>query len=55
MFGSATVAGETLESYEIDDPQRMPSDPTNWLRSLPATFTDGKRLFVHAGIFREFR
>jgi serine/threonine protein phosphatase 1 len=42
---------ETLESYEIDDPQLMPSDPTDWLRSLPATFTDGKRLFVHAGIF----
>jgi serine/threonine protein phosphatase 1 len=42
---------ETLESYEIDDPHLMPSDPTDWLGSLPATFTDGKRLFVHAGIF----
>jgi serine/threonine protein phosphatase 1 len=41
---------ETLESYEIDDPHLMPSDATNWLRSLPATFTDGNRLFVHAGI-----
>jgi serine/threonine protein phosphatase 1 len=41
---------ETLKSYEIDDPHLMPSDPTNWLGSLPATFTDGKRLFVHAGV-----
>jgi serine/threonine protein phosphatase 1 len=40
----------TLESYEIDDPHLMPSDSTDWLRSLPATFTDGRRLFVHAGI-----
>jgi serine/threonine protein phosphatase 1 len=41
---------ETLESYQIDDPSLMPPDPTEWLGSLPATFTDGKRLFVHAGI-----
>ena len=41
----------TLESYEIDDLHFMPPNPIDWLGSLPATFTDGKHLFVHGGIF----
>jgi len=41
----------TLSSYQIDEPQSMPPDATNWLGSLPTTFADTQRLFVHAGIF----
>src|SRR5258705_13199356 len=29
----------------------MPPDATNWLGSLPTTFADTQRLFVHGGIF----
>jgi serine/threonine protein phosphatase 1 len=41
---------ETLNSYDIDDPRLLPPGPAIWLGSLATTFSDGKRLFVHAGI-----
>jgi len=40
----------TLESYGVGDALDLPSDDVSWLRSLPLTFDDGKRFFVHAGI-----
>ena len=41
---------QTLESYGVDDPIEIPDEHLAWLRSLPLTAADGKRLYVHAGV-----
>jgi serine/threonine protein phosphatase 1 len=43
-------AGETLSSYGVRDPMALPPEDVAWVRSLPLSFDDGRRLFVHAGI-----
>ena len=40
----------TLESYGVAQPRDLPHDDVAWLRGLPLTHDDGRRLFVHAGI-----
>jgi len=40
----------TLESYGVDNARELPADHVQWLRSLPLSYDDGRRFFVHAGI-----
>jgi diadenosine tetraphosphatase ApaH/serine/threonine PP2A family protein phosphatase len=40
----------TLQSYGVESGRELPADHVAWLRSLPLTFDDGQRLFVHAGV-----
>jgi serine/threonine protein phosphatase 1 len=40
----------TLQSYRVSAARDLPSDHLDWLRSLPSTYDDGQRFFVHAGI-----
>ncbi|MGE0007659.1 MAG: metallophosphoesterase family protein [Parvibaculaceae bacterium] len=42
--------GETLLSYGVRNPVRLPGDDVAWLRDLRLAFDDGARFFVHAGI-----
>jgi serine/threonine protein phosphatase 1 len=42
--------GATLASFGIDDPRRLPADVVAWVDSLPLSFDDGRRFFVHAGV-----
>jgi serine/threonine protein phosphatase 1 len=44
---------QTLESYGVIDPVRIPKDHIDWLRQLPKFHDDGRRFFVHAGIHPE--
>jgi len=41
---------DTLASYGIRDPARLPAQDIAWLRSLRLSFDDGMRFFAHAGI-----
>lgn len=41
---------QTLDSYGIDDPGALPADHLAWMKALPLTFSDRKRLYVHAGV-----
>jgi serine/threonine protein phosphatase 1 len=41
---------KTLHSYGIDSVRELPGDHVQWLRSLPLSYDDGRRFFVHAGI-----
>jgi serine/threonine protein phosphatase 1 len=43
-------ASETLVSYGIDDPERLPPEDVRWVAALPVSFDDGLRYFVHAGV-----
>jgi serine/threonine protein phosphatase 1 len=43
-------AAETLVSYDIEDPSRMPPPDVDWVAALPVSFDDGMRYFVHAGV-----
>lgn len=40
----------TLSSYGASDVGELPKAHLDWMRSLPLTYDDGRRLFVHAGI-----
>jgi serine/threonine protein phosphatase 1 len=40
----------TLRSYGVDNARELPADHVRWLRSLPLSYDDGRRFFVHAGI-----
>jgi serine/threonine protein phosphatase 1 len=40
----------TLRSYGVDSAQALPGAHVDWLRSLPLSYDDGRRFFVHAGI-----
>ena len=40
----------TLSSYGASDVGELPKEHLDWLRSLPLTYDDGRRLFVHAGV-----
>ena len=40
----------TLRSYGVSSPKDIPSEHLNWLRTLPVSYDDGQRYFVHAGI-----
>jgi serine/threonine protein phosphatase 1 len=40
----------TLESYGADDANRIPAAHLAWIEALPLHFSDGSRLFVHAGL-----
>jgi len=53
--GDATLwrlngAGQTLASYGIAHPAEMPPEHVDWAASLPLSFDDGRRYFVHAGV-----
>jgi serine/threonine protein phosphatase 1 len=41
---------QTLDSYGVNDPGALPADHLAWMKALPLTFSDSKRLYVHAGI-----
>lgn len=41
---------QTLDSYGVNDPCELPASDLAWLESLPLTFIDQQRIFVHAGI-----
>ena len=41
---------QTLDSYGVNDPSSLPTPHLEWIKALPLTFSDQKRLFVHAGI-----
>lgn len=41
---------ETLASYGVDRARDLPHEHVRWLRSLPLSYDDGRRFFVHAGI-----
>jgi diadenosine tetraphosphatase ApaH/serine/threonine PP2A family protein phosphatase len=43
-------AAETRMSYDIEDPADLPPDHVDWVAALPASFDDGLRYFVHAGV-----
>lgn len=40
----------TLSSYGASDVAELPKAHLDWMRSLPLTYDDGRRLFVHAGV-----
>ena len=41
---------KTLLSYGVKQPAEMPGDHLSWVQSLPLSFDDGLRMFVHAGV-----
>jgi serine/threonine protein phosphatase 1 len=41
---------ETLRSYGVRSAAELPGAHMHWLRSLPVSYDDGRRFFVHAGI-----
>jgi serine/threonine protein phosphatase 1 len=41
---------QTLDSYGVNDPSALPDDHLALIQALPMTFSDDKRLYVHAGI-----
>ena len=41
---------QTLDSYGVNDPADIPAGHLAWIKALPTTFSDSKRLYVHAGI-----
>ena len=43
-------AAPTLQSYGVDDVAALPRRHTDWMRALPLSYDDGRRLFVHAGV-----
>jgi serine/threonine protein phosphatase 1 len=40
----------TLDSYRIEQASELPPEHLAWFESLPLSFSDDKRFFVHAGI-----
>jgi serine/threonine protein phosphatase 1 len=40
----------TLRSYGVGHAQDLPEANLNWFRSLPLSYDDGRRFYVHAGI-----
>jgi len=50
MLWLANGGSETLASYGIGDPRRIPPDHLQLIGRLPLFVDDGLRLFVHAGI-----
>jgi serine/threonine protein phosphatase 1 len=40
----------TLRSYGAERARDLPGAHLDWLRSLPLSYDDGRRFFVHAGI-----
>jgi len=40
----------TIHSYRVSAARELPTEHLDWFRSLPSTFDDGRRLFVHAGV-----
>jgi serine/threonine protein phosphatase 1 len=41
---------ETLESYGVAEPGEIPRAHVEWMRTLPLSYDDGRRFFVHAGV-----
>ncbi|MGY0572416.1 metallophosphoesterase family protein [Bradyrhizobium sp. RDM12] len=41
---------QTLDSYGVGDPSEIPEEHLAWIRNLPLEMSDGKRLYVHAGV-----
>jgi len=40
----------TLRSYGIANARQLPQEHVVWMRSLPLSYDDGRRFFVHAGV-----
>jgi len=40
----------TLRSYGVARARELPETNLNWLRSLPLSYDDGRRFYVHAGV-----
>jgi len=43
-------AETTLASYSVDHVSKLPPDHLAWYAALKASFDDGRRFFVHAGV-----
>jgi serine/threonine protein phosphatase 1 len=41
---------ETLRSYAVASARDLPHAHIEWMRSLPLSYDDGRRFFVHAGV-----
>ena len=41
---------QTLASYGLSHPRDIPRAHLNWITTLPLTYDDSRRLFVHAGV-----
>ena len=41
---------ETLRSYGVASARDLPREHVEWMRSLPLSYDDGRRFFVHAGV-----
>ncbi len=41
---------QTLHSYRVHDPVLLPGSHLDWIRTLPLSFSDSQRHYVHAGI-----
>ena len=41
---------ETLRSYGAASARDLPREHVEWMRSLPLSYDDGQRFFVHAGV-----
>jgi serine/threonine protein phosphatase 1 len=43
-------AAETLQSYGVAEAAALPMAHLEWFQSLPVSYDDGRRYFVHAGV-----
>jgi serine/threonine protein phosphatase 1 len=48
--GGATLISYGYKGGENLHPLRVPAEHLDWLMDLPATYEDGHRIFVHAGV-----
>jgi serine/threonine protein phosphatase 1 len=49
-YWTAQGGAATLRSYGAESTRELPGAHVDWLRSLPLSYDDGRRFFVHAGI-----
>jgi serine/threonine protein phosphatase 1 len=49
-YWTAQGGAATLRSYGVASARELPGAHIDWLRSLPVSYDDGSRFFVHAGI-----
>lgn len=50
LLWASQGGAKTLLSYGVKQPAEIPRDHLDWVKSLPFSFDDGHRMFVHAGV-----